>query len=218
MDSKGYWDKKIIEWEDSMSGGVHISPIERLASKFRKPLKVRRDMCFELLRKIGKDRSILELGCGSGFFALKAFKEIQPKRIIGVDISRNAILRAKKMKDEMKLSGNIEFVEGDTSSMKFPEADIVVGLGFLDYLTPAEIKDLFNRINGKPFIFTFSEKKFDILRFAHIAYLISQRCPKHYYYTKKEIRDLIGRAHGDVKIISNKELRFGCIVHNIPDA
>ena len=48
MNSKDYWDNKIIEWEDSLENSKKVSFIESLASKFRKPLKVRRAMCFDL--------------------------------------------------------------------------------------------------------------------------------------------------------------------------
>ena len=215
MNSKDYWDNKIIEWEDSLENSKKVSFIESLASKFRKPLKVRRAMCFELLRKIGAGKTILELGCGSGYFAIKLVQEIKPKKITGIDISHNAIQRANQLKKELKLLTKVEFIEGDTMLQKLPKADITFGLGFLDYLTADEIRALMRNLKSKYIIFTFSEKKASPMRCLHILYLASQNCPKHYYYTKEEMASFVKERYKNVKIISGRKLMFGCIVHNI---
>ena len=218
MNSKEYWDNKIIEWEDSLSSDKKVSFVESLASKFRKPLEARSAMCLDILKKVGKDASILELGCGSGFFALKALREVKPKKYIGMDISRNAITRANQMKKELKLPDKVSFIEGDTTLKELPKADITIGLGFLDYLTPDEIRHLMRSVKSKYIIFTFSEKKLSFARYLHILYLISQNCPKHYYYTKEEMARFIKERYKSVKIISGRKLSFGCIVHNLKNS
>ncbi|HLC53611.1 MAG TPA: methyltransferase domain-containing protein [Candidatus Nanoarchaeia archaeon] len=217
MDSRQYWNKKIIDWENSINQDQRTSLIESLAGKFRKPLLVRKDICLELLKKVGKGKTVLELGCGSGFFAFKALKEVNPKKIIGIDISRNAISRAKKIKKDLGIGKEAEFIEGDTSSMNIPAADVTVGLGFLDYLTAEEIINLMKRLKSKHIIFTFSEKKASFYRYLHILYLISQHCPKHYYYTKEEMARFIKTRYKNVRIISGRKLMFGCVIHNVGD-
>jgi SAM-dependent methyltransferase len=217
MDSKEYWDNKIIEWEDSLQGSAKVSFIESLAAHFREPLKVRRQLCFDLLKKIGKGKTILELGCGSGFFATKAFQEIKPKKMIGLDISQNAIQRANALKKSLKISSKkLEFIEADTTVLrKLPKTDITIGLGFLDYLSASEISTLMRSLKSTYIIFTFSEKKASLMRYLHMLYLVSQNCPKHYYYTKEEIVRFVKERYKKVTIISGKKLMFGCIVHNI---
>ncbi len=215
MDSKAYWDKKIIEWEDSLAQNRKVSFIESIASKFRQPLKIRSAMCLNLLKKAGKGKTVLELGCGSGFFAFRAYKETKPKKIIGIDISRNAIERANKIKKELKIGNKVEFLEGDTNNIKLPKADITIGLGFLDYLTADEIRNLMKSLTSRYIIFTFSEKKVSIYRYMHILYLLSQKCPKHYYYTKKQIVGLLKDRYDNLRIISGPKLMFGCIIHNL---
>lgn len=217
MSSRDYWDNKIIEWEDSLDGQKSISFIESLASKFRRPLMVRQAMCFELLRKVGTGKTILELGCGSGYFAMKVLQEIKPRKVIGIDISHNAIQRANRLRKELKLPPRIEFIEGDTTKLpKLPKADITIGLGFLDYLSASEIKALMRSLESKYVIFTFSEKKASLTRYLHLLYLASQNCPKHYYYTKEEMARLVKERYKNIRIISGRKLMFGCIVHNIP--
>lgn len=218
MNSKDYWDNKIIEWEDSLENPRGVSFIESLASRFRKPLMVRRAMCFELLKKVGAGKTILELGCGSGYLAIKTFQEIKPKKIIGIDISHSAIQRANTLKKELGLpSKNVDFLEADTTALqKLPQADITMGLGFLDYLAGDEIRSLMQKLKSKYILFTFSEKKVSLMRYLHILYLLSQNCPKHYYYTKEEMARFVKERYKRVKIISGRKLMFGCIVHNTP--
>ncbi len=216
MNNKEYWDNKIIEWEDSLSRHKRVPVIERLASRFRAPLVVRRELCLQLLKRYAKGKTIVELGCGSGFFALRAFKEAQPKKIIGIDISPNAIARANKVKQDFRIKNEVTFKVSDASAVEIPKADVTVGLGFLDYLTDREITDLFKNLKSPYFLFTFSEKRPSPLRLIHILYLISQQCPKHYYYTKKDIMRFINRRFSGVRILTNRKMSFGCIVHNLP--
>ena len=94
--------------------------------------------------------------------------------------------------------------------------DVTVGLGFLDYLNLSEVEALFNKMATKYFIFSFSERKFSLLRYIHIIYMLSQHCPKHFYFTKKEVAERIGSGHGKIKFINDKQSSFSCLVHNLP--
>jgi SAM-dependent methyltransferase len=216
MNNNNYWDKKIIEWEDSIRGKDNISFIERLASYFRNTLKVRTEMCLNILNPFAKDKEVLELGCGSGYFAFELYSLAKPKCIIGIDISGNAIKRAHKISRDKKVANKFSFLEGDVTSISLPEADITIGLGFLDYLALQEIKMLFNNIKSSYFLFTFPEKRFCLRRYIHMIYLLSQRCPKHFYYTKSTIADCINDKYGKIHFLSNSKLGLGCIVHNLP--
>jgi len=216
LNSKTYWDKKIIEWEDSTREGSSVSFTERLASYFRKPLKFRTEVCINILKPFVKDKAVLELGCGSGFFAFELYERCKPKHVTGIDISRNAVGRANKIASDKKLTDKFEFLEGDVSCITLPEADITVGLGFLDYLTPAEIKMIFNNMKSNYFLFTFPKKTSSLLRYIHIFYLWSQKCPKHYYFTKDQISYCLGSKYGNIQFLNDKRLSFGCIIHNLP--
>ena len=164
MNNKNYWDNKIIEWEDSIRGKDNISFVERLASCFRNTLKVRTEMCLNILNPFAKDKEVLELGCGSGYFAFELYSQAKPKCIIGIDISGNAIRRAQSVSENKEVMNTFTFLEGDVASISLPEADITIGLGFLDYLTLQEIKMLFKKIKSSYFLFTFAEKRFCLRR------------------------------------------------------
>lgn len=66
------------------------------------------DELIKLLKKsIGKDASILDVGCGDGIFTLELLKEVKPKKIIGFDKARVAIDSATKkinIKDKKKIT------------------------------------------------------------------------------------------------------------------
>ena len=216
MDNKGYWDKKIIHWEDSTRSGAQVSFIERLASCFRRPLKFRLELCMTILAPFAEGKTLLELGCGSGFFAYELYDRAKFRHITGIDISRNAIERAREVCGKKRLTDTFTFLEGDASSLALPETDITIGLGFLDYLGPEEISSLFKSMKSRYFLFTFSERKISLVRYIHMLYLWPQRCPKHFYYTKKDIDNYIGKKHGEIHFLGSRKLSFGCIVHNFP--
>lgn len=216
MDSRQYWDKKIIEWEDSINGNQHISFVERIAAFFRQPLKARSEICMALLVSFAGGKSVLDLGCGSGFFSFELYDKAKPKHIFGIDISGQAIRRAQKICKNRGLDNFLTFLEGNAALMDFPETDIVIGLGFLDYLTAEEIRSLFQRIKGRHFLFSFSEKINSPMRYIHMLYLLSQRCPKHFYYTKDDIVGCAGDVGGEIQFLNDDRLSFACIVHNLP--
>ena len=216
MDSKTYWTKKIIEWEDSMKPGRKVSFIERLASLFRGPLKGRSDLCMEMILPYVPEKTVLEIGCGSGYFALDLFERGHPTHITGLDISEEALKRAAELVAEKGLSNSFTFQEGEAPLLSLPEADIVLGLGFLDYLSLDEIESLFSKMQCTHFLFTFAERKFSIFRYMHILYLMSQNCTQHYYFTQREILERVCKSFENVQIYEDPRLSFGAIIHNLP--
>lgn len=218
MDIKKYWDNKIIEWEDSMRKGKNISLTERLASHFRQPLLYRSEKCLDLLAPYVRNREVLELGCGSGYFAFSLFEKAKPRSITCIDFSEEAINRGQTMALEMYGERNtFKFVAADITKINMPVSYVTIGLGLLDYFTKIEIVELFHKLKSKYFLFTFPERIFSFLRLIHIFYMGTQKCPKHYYYTKDDIRESCGRRFSEIKFINDRRLSFGCIVHNLPE-
>ena len=218
MDIRKYWDDKIVEWEDSMREGDSVSLIERLASYFRQPLLYRSERCLDLLAPYVTNREVLELGSGSGYFAFSLFKKANPKSITCIDFSQEAINRGQKMALEMYGEENaFKFMAADITKVDMPRSYITIGLGLLDYLTQAEIAELFLRLKCNYFLFTFPERVFSFLRLIHIFYMRTQKCPKHYYYSKSDIKESCGRRFSVVKFINDPKLSFGCVVHNLPE-
>jgi SAM-dependent methyltransferase len=214
--NKHYWDRKIIEWEDSMSTGRNVPLIERIASLFRGPLKFRSQLALNILDSFVQNKTVLELGCGSGYFAFKLYEKSNTKHITGIDISRKAIIRAGQIASERQLSDRFTFLEGDVTSKSLPEADVTLGLGFLDYLSPEEIRSLFSNMRSPYFLFSFADRRISLLRIIHKCYMLSQGCSNHFYYSQKEIAGYIGNGYGGIHFLNDRKMSFTCIVHNIP--
>jgi len=215
MDSQQYWNRKIVEWEDSVRDPRRVSPVERLAALFRNPLRLRTERCLELLAPVVEGRHVVELGCGSGFFALELHRRAAPARIEGFDFAEQAVERARQRAAEAGLSDPIVFDVGDATAGPFPPADITLGLGLLDYLSLEQIRHLFESLQSPRFLFTFAERTPSLLRQAHRLYLLSQRCPTHYYYSRDEITEAVGRRWGAVRFHGERGMSFGTIVHNL---
>jgi len=216
MNNKEYWDKKIIEWENSMWGKGANSPIEKLATHFRKPTKFRTEYCVNLLKEFVKDKTILDVGCGSGFFDFELYTHARPKHITGMDISQNAVNRAQAKAKEKQLDDKIQFCQGDILTDTLPEADLTIAMGLLDYLTLEQINTLFNKINSKYFIFSFVENSFSVLRLIHIIYLWTQKYSHHFYYSKDQVAKCIPTNFSDIQFLNDRRLSFAGIVHNLP--
>jgi SAM-dependent methyltransferase len=215
-DIRSYWDKKIVEWEDSMQSDVRVSPVERLAARFRGPVLNRADVVLELLTGRVAGKTVVELGCGSGFFALRLQRTAGPSQVTGIDFSPAAISRATEIAEREGLADTVSFQVGDVAQTTIPDADFTIGLGLLDYLDREEIHDLFERIRSPNILFTFSRSDFSARRFAHIMYLATQRCPKHFYYSEETLRSLIGSRFGRLTFVADRgRMSFGGIVHNL---
>ncbi len=215
-DSRAYWDRKIIEWENSVRTPGRTPAVERLASRFRAPLRCRARLAMDLVAPLAPGKTVLELGCGSGFFAFELYDRARPAKVVGLDISAQAVRRAGEIAAERGISGAVTFLEGDAASADLPEADIAVGLGFLDYLSLDEIAALFARLRSPLFLFSFSERRPTLRRMLHVLYMAWERCPKHFYQTKEEIRRAAAPRFPAVRFVNDPGLSFGCLAHDFP--
>jgi SAM-dependent methyltransferase len=210
-----YWEDKIIEWEDSMRGEQkNVSPLERLAARFREPLKVRAGRCMDLLAPRADGKRLVELGCGSGFFAMELAERTKVEHITAIDISSRAVERATAIAAERGLTDRVTFQHADGNELQLPDADITYGLGFLDYLSPDELHALFQKIRSEHVLFTFSEKRLSFYRALHIVYLKIQNCTKHFYYTRDEILAGVSDRAAAIRFLSGRDMMFGCIFHD----
>lgn len=215
-DIQSYWDRKIIEWEDSIHSKPGTPWIESIAARFRRPVMNRADVALELLARQVANKNVLELGCGSGFFAVRLFRTARPARITGIDFSPAAIQRAGQYAEHEHLGNAVSFRVGDVTRTILPEADFTIGLGLLDYLDHEEIRSLFERIRSPKILFTFSRSDLSPLRLAHIVYLATQKCPKHYYHSEEALSSLIGSRFGHLTFVADRcHMSFGGIVHNL---
>jgi len=191
LDSKTYWDNKIISWEKSYFDNksyesIHI--LEKIASKFRKPLIARKQNLLQIIQNEIKDKTICEFGCGTGDL-ISNISNLGATKVYGLDISQKAVSLAKNIYTDKKIKFSVQDL---SSNAKLPEADLYFGLGFIDYLNINEITSLISKIDekGSKYVFSVPEKKLNIINILHLLYLKIAGCPKFYKFSKTQFSSL----------------------------
>lgn len=82
---------------------------------------------------VGPGARILDVGCGGGQFAIKLARRFPDVRVVGLDLSREQVARARAR--GASLGGRVTFVEGTAVELPFDEAafDIVYSLGSIKH-------------------------------------------------------------------------------------
>jgi ubiquinone/menaquinone biosynthesis C-methylase UbiE len=77
----------------------------------------------ELIEKFGitSDETIVDFGCGPGFFTLEAAK--RAKKVVAVDLSPEMLAKAKKKADKASVK-NIEFLQSDGKKVQLEDASV----------------------------------------------------------------------------------------------
>lgn len=148
FDVQHYWQEKILLWERKRYGRLSfLRPTSwTLQLRLRTGVAWMESLSFPGVK-------VLELGCGSGLLA-KAIDHAATD-YTGIDIAPGAISLAKT---RVPREG-FRFVAGDINSFEFPEADITVFLGLVDWLGDEELERLFQRIQSKYLIFSYTERR-----------------------------------------------------------
>ena len=90
----------------------------------------------DLLKEIGSGKSIFDIGCGSGLFAILLAEFIKPKAIYGIDIEDRLIRIAKKLLDPYKKRINIVFevYDGRVLPELINKCDVVTMIDVLHHI------------------------------------------------------------------------------------
>ncbi len=106
---------------------------------------VARPVVLEKIKEIGKGKTVLDIGCGTGYFSRKMVSYVE--KIIAFEKSPEMLKIAKKAEKENSLG--IEYLQGDMTDMSFlgPESVDICVLNFvLPYIHPNEYEKVFNGI------------------------------------------------------------------------
>ena len=119
--------------ESKFHDGLHSSGKQRTQNKFYKALyNLYKDFTYTVKLKV-KSADVLDYGCGVGNFA-EEISVFKPNKIIGVDISKEAIKKAKnKLKEE---NNNIDYRVDNCENLSLDSNsfDVVYGSGILHHL------------------------------------------------------------------------------------
>jgi 2-polyprenyl-3-methyl-5-hydroxy-6-metoxy-1,4-benzoquinol methylase len=86
-------------------------------------------------------RSILDVGCGGGLFTIKLAKRFPNARVIGSDISKEAITFANKQLENLKVPlSNVEFIQQLKPEIpNIPKIDVITATLMCHHLTDNEV-------------------------------------------------------------------------------
>ena len=220
IDKKKFWEKKIIKWENGRYGVEQQknNVVESLSDNLSSSLVYRQKFALKLLNNIkDKNLTILELGCGSGLIVKKIF-DLGFKNYTGVDISENAILRAKNINESLK--HNAKFFASDANFLPEKKIDIVFSLGLFDWLENNEISNIFKLHPNSMHLHSISEKKKSMHQFlhkiyVHISYGYKSEGYKPKYHDLEDIKKLYtSNLSNEINIFNHKNLKFGAFIKN----
>lgn len=83
-----------------------------------------------------RPKKILDVATGTGDLALESYKRLDPDLIIGIDISKGMLEKAKDKISKAGLADQIQLEEGDSENIKFPDASfdaITVAFGVRNF-------------------------------------------------------------------------------------
>lgn len=149
-----FWNQKIVGWENKR----YRQP--------NSPLARRLSFAQEILAQSATQKSVLDLGCGSGLL----FQGLKPenfKSLHGVDFSAAAITQARRQ----NLAANVSFEVARVTEIPIQSYDFVVALGLLDWLSDLELKVLLEQLSGKPFLLSFSNSAAWVSALLHSAFV-----------------------------------------------
>lgn len=202
-DRRSFWDKKILVWEQNRYQTNKI---------ISKSVATRMDQAIFILSHF-HGKKVLEVGCGSGILASQLKERKIYSNYYGVDISGVAIDTALKreIKGATFEQGSIESLPNEIVS----EADIIISLGLIDWLTSDELDKLVKISKNKLFLHSFSKKETSLRQLGHQIYTLLLYGIKYKGYTPSYHREyqLLNLFHGE--ILNIEGMSFGSFITNI---
>ena len=135
---------------------LHSSGKEREQNKFYKALyNLNRDFLY-LLKINTKSVNVLDYGCGSGNFA-EEVKTFDPKKITAIDISEEAIKKAKQKQENNDEIINFKVDNCEKLDLESNTFDVAYGSGILHHLSLDKSLNELNRVLKKNGVIIFAE-------------------------------------------------------------
>jgi len=187
--------KRIAQWFDKRSHGF-----DSLYTRKRHPLLVSMDRIFrknipERFYRVGlvlsplKDRRILDVGCGSGQYAV-SFALSGAREVVGVDLSPAMLEMAQNLAEDKGVSERCKFVEGEfmRTTIEGP-FNHSIAIGFFDYNadTTEVLKKMASLTEGKV-VATFPMFWAPRVPLRKL-WLTFKRCPV-YFYTRSDVEKI----------------------------
>ncbi|HAK54585.1 MAG TPA: hypothetical protein DCP38_03740 [Acidobacteria bacterium] len=130
---------------------------------------------------------LLDIGCGSGRFALEAAR--RGVTVIGYDISEEAIARAKVLAERAGVQDRCLFECVDITAVEFPPADAWFDLGCLQYVERTE--DVLQALSHVPGVFSCLPRRGHALNLLRYVYRTVLKGSAFRTFSESELRRLL---------------------------
>jgi SAM-dependent methyltransferase len=130
-----------------------------------------------------KGRTVLDLGCGVGRFALRAAS--LGATVHGYDLSASAIDIARAKAAEAGLSERCRFEAADLARVEFPAADVWFDLGCFQYI--ADVRPILERLTHVPRFFSELPQSGHWQNLPRLLYRRLLKGNPYYTYTEADI-------------------------------
>jgi SAM-dependent methyltransferase len=222
FDKIKFWENKILAWEkDRYRIEDDESRVKTDSSHIAgSSLQFRFEKTAELIKPHLDGKKILDIGCGTGIF----YNELQDTNLAhyyGIDFAENAILEGKKKIEGTEKEKKCSLFTGSIADFDFPECDVIIALGVLEWLENDEIETLFKKTYPRKFLFPIAEKRVSITRWIHSIYVFfsygwkSQGYVPIYHTTGEIIKIAESVGYKDIKIYRHPRLRFGTFLYSL---
>lgn len=199
INKEEFWNDKILGWEKRRY---------KTSGLFRSSIYHRLRNAEILLNDIlTPPSSIIEFGCGSGRLAERLPDDVE---YLGVDFSEKAIHEASV---RFSSTTNKKFQLADITKLKTVwKSKIIVGLGFVDWITPMELEELLSHCESQWLILSYSKSSrgFWVLLYKLYSRYIFSSDYKPLFYSEDGIKAILERHNYFVKKeINSKGMLFG---------
>lgn len=163
---------------------------------FRHSMRIRYDLC---MKHAGDPsiHSVLDIGCGGGVYCETLLE--MGKQVTGIDIAEGMLTLAKNKTKRFDSTGRIEYIHAAYLDHNFNRKyDAAILTGFFDYIQhPLEIFKKLEKDVAKEIYMSFP-KSGGFLAWQRKERYKLRNCPL-YYYTEKDIRNLLAKMGWEKK-------------------
>jgi cyclopropane fatty-acyl-phospholipid synthase-like methyltransferase len=197
-ESGEYWKEHLLSWEASAyyKDTPHKASFwDRISTVFRgDAMYVRMNAALELLRPYLTRKTVLDVGCASGRFALQLLNAGAAK-VYGVDISHEAVQIANEHREQAGLGDRLDFSVADVvhADNPLPKADLVTALGVIEYFDHQAMSAFLGNLRTKYFFLDFPDvarrQQFPTWQLRQV-YIRVNKLPGVYLYRLEEFVEL----------------------------
>lgn len=198
---KEFWNMHLLTWENNFYSKNSV---------FRK----QNEKCIELAKKLPTSSKIMEIGCGTGFFAESLLEE-KNFEYLALDFSTSAI-DGTQIRTTNATFRKVPIESIRKYLVKYPfDFNAVISIELLNWLSQEDLKTVAKLSSGKKYIHTFLSHPNLIQKMTRflkglIIYGNDYQLANEYYYKDDDIL----KYFPDGKIISDPELGFNRIITN----